>query len=93
MADFREHGADLPPEKRQRLITLNATLAQATQKYSENVLDATNAWELIIEDEAQLAGLPASARDAARQSALEKDSSYAEKTPGDSPCTNPPTPY
>ena len=79
MADFLEHGADLPPEKRQRLITLNATLAQATQKYSENVLDATNAWELIIEDEAQLAGLPASARDAARQSALEKDPSYAEK--------------
>ncbi|HVW20833.1 MAG TPA: M3 family metallopeptidase [Opitutaceae bacterium] len=68
-ADFRQAGADLPPEKRARLEALQSELAQATQKYSENVLDATNAWELVVEEEGRLAGLPAHAKDAARRSA------------------------
>ena len=72
MADFRESGADLPPDQRERLEAIEAELAEVTQKYSENVLDATNAWELVIEDEARLAGLPASAKDAARASATAK---------------------
>jgi len=69
LADFRSSGADLPPEKKERLMAVEADLAQKTQKYSENVLDATNAWELIVDDEARLAGLPESARDAARADA------------------------
>ncbi|HEX3730188.1 MAG TPA: M3 family metallopeptidase, partial [Opitutaceae bacterium] len=71
-ADFRQAGADLPPEKRGRLEALQSELAQATQKYSENVLDATNAWQLVVEDEDRLAGLPAHARNAARQNAAAK---------------------
>ncbi|KXU37760.1 oligopeptidase A [Cephaloticoccus primus] len=69
VADFRQAGADLPEAQRTRLAALQSELAQATQKYSENVLDATNAWELIVEDEARLAGLPEHAKDAARASA------------------------
>jgi len=69
LADFVQAGADLPDEKRARLAALQSELAQVTQKYSENVLDATNAWELIVEDEARLAGLPEHAKEAARQSA------------------------
>jgi len=69
LADFAQAGADLPDEKRERLAALQSELAQVTQKYSENVLDATNAWELIVEDEARLAGLPEHAKAAARQSA------------------------
>ncbi len=69
LADFRSSGADLPPEKKDRLKTVEAELAQKTQKYSENVLDSTNAWELLVDDETQLAGLPESARDAARADA------------------------
>jgi len=69
LADFVQAGADLPDDKRERLAALQSELAQATQKYSENVLDATNAWELIVEDEARLAGLPEHAKAAARQSA------------------------
>ena len=72
MADFRQAGADLPAEKKPRLEALHAELAQLTQKYSENVLDATNAWDLLVRDENTLRGLPAHARDAARQSALSK---------------------
>ena len=70
--DFRQAGADLPAEKRARLEALQTELAQLTQKYSENVLDATNAWQLVVEDEARLAGLPAHAKAAARRSAESK---------------------
>lgn len=72
--DFREAGADLPEEKRARLQALQGELAQLTQKYSENVLDATNAWQLVVgpEDEHRLAGLPERAKEAARRSASSK---------------------
>lgn len=70
--DFRQAGADLPAEKRTRLEALQTELAQLTQKYSENVLDATNAWQLIVDDERRLAGLPEHAKAAARRSAEAK---------------------
>jgi len=72
VADFRQAGADLPPERRARLEVLQSELAQLTQKYAENVLDATNAWQLVVGDEAGLRGLPARARAAARQNAERK---------------------
>lgn len=72
MADFRQQGADLPPEKKSRLEALQSELAMHTQKYSENVLDATNAWELVVTDVNRLRGLPDHAREAARQNALKK---------------------
>jgi oligopeptidase A len=75
IADFRQAGADLSPEKRTRLEALQSELAQITQKYSENVLDATNAWQLLVADEAQLAGLPAHAKAAARRNAESKGAS------------------
>lgn len=71
--DFRQAGADLPEAQRLRLEALQSELAQLTQKYSENVLDATNAWELVVTDEARLAGLPEHAKAAARESARRKD--------------------
>jgi len=72
MADFLQQGADLPADKKPRLEALQGELAQLTQKYAENVLDATNAWELLVRDPARLQGLPDHAREAARQSALKK---------------------
>jgi oligopeptidase A len=72
VADFQQAGADLPPEQRARLEALESELAQLTQKYAENVLDATNAWQLVVDDEANLHGLPAQARAAARQNAERK---------------------
>ena len=79
LASFREAGADLPEEKRARLEKLEAELAQLTQKYSENTLDSTNAWQLVVEDEARLKGLPASAVAAARDSARKKGLGTDEK--------------
>lgn len=72
LADFREQGADLPPEKKTRAAEVQKRLAEITQKYSEHSLDAINAWDKIITDEAELAGLPASAIAAAKQNATEK---------------------
>lgn len=71
--DFRRSGADLDRAGKKRLAALDVELAVATQKFSENVLDATNAFELILTEEARLAGLPESAREAARESASAKD--------------------
>ena len=70
--DFKQAGADLPAEARARLEAIQTELAQITQKYSENVLDATNAWQLVVTDAARLAGLPAHAKAAARRGAEAK---------------------
>ncbi|NBQ58179.1 MAG: M3 family peptidase, partial [Opitutaceae bacterium] len=73
LADFRQAGADLPAGPRARLEAIQAELAQLTQRYSENVLDATNAWQLVVEDERRLVGLPAHALAAARLNAAAKN--------------------
>ena len=72
LEDFIQSGANLPPEKKNRLRELEQELAKTTQKFSENVLDSTNAWELVITDEAKLDGLPATALDSARADAEAK---------------------
>jgi oligopeptidase A len=72
IADFQQAGADLPDDKRTRLEALQGELAQLTQRYSENVLDSTNAWQLIVEDESRLRGLPAHAVAAAKRNAESK---------------------
>ncbi len=72
VTDFRQAGADLPAEKKARLEQIESELSSLTRKFSENVLDATNAWELVIDDREQLRGLPETALEAARHNALEK---------------------
>ena len=64
-ASFIQSGADLPADQKVRVAELESRLSEITQKFSENVLDSTNAWELVIEDESRLAGLPESAKAAA----------------------------
>ncbi len=70
--DFVQAGADLPAEARARLEAIQGELAEITQKYSENVLDATNAWQMLVDDESRLAGIPEHARAAARSNAEKK---------------------
>ena len=70
--DFRRHGAELPPDKKKQLAALDRELSELTTKFSQNVLDATAAFDLVFEDESRLVGLPASARSAARESAKQK---------------------
>jgi oligopeptidase A len=72
MDAFRRHGADLQPADKKRLEEIDVELTQLTTKFSENVLDSTNAFELILTNEADLAGLPPTAVASARQSAERK---------------------
>ena len=69
---FRRHGADLDPAGKKKLEELDVELTQVTTKFGENVLDSTNAFELVITDEVSLAGLPPTAVAAARESAVRK---------------------
>jgi oligopeptidase A len=73
MDAFRRHGAELDPAGKKRLEELDVELTKLTTKYSENVLDSTNRFDLVIEDEAHLAGLPPSALESARESAKRKN--------------------
>ena len=72
LADFRRQGAQLSPSDKEKLKQLDAELSVVTTRFSQNVLDATNAFELCVDDEARLAGLPESARSMARDSAVSK---------------------
>ncbi len=70
--EFKRHGAELDDAGKAELQQLDVALAMATTKFSEHVLDSTNAWELLVTDERMLAGLPESALQAARASAQAK---------------------
>ncbi len=72
LRDFHLSGVDLPPDQQGRFRVIDQELSRLAAKFSENLLDATNAWHKHIEDEAQLAGLPESARALARQTAEQR---------------------
>ena len=69
---FRRHGADLDLAGKKRLEELDVELTQVTTKFGENVLDSTNAFEMILTEEKELAGLPPTAVALARESAARK---------------------
>jgi oligopeptidase A len=75
LQEFVRAGADLPDAQKARVEAINIELSQLSQKFSENALDATNAFELIVSDEAELAGLPASAKRLAKAAAEAKGQS------------------
>ena len=62
LRDFRLSGAELPEAERARVKVVGERLSMLSQKFSENLLDATNAWELVVTDETRLAGIPEDAR-------------------------------
>lgn len=72
---FKRHGAELDPAGKARLKEIDVALAEATTKFSEHVLDSTNAFELVITEEEKLKGLPPAAVAMARASAESKGQS------------------
>ena len=89
LRDFRLSGVELQGADRERYAAISDREAQASQKFSENVLDAIDAWSLFVEDEARLAGIPADVLAAARrrrgrrQAGLEADAENALLPAGD----------
>ena len=72
LEEFKRHGAALGVTEKVKLAELDEQLSQLTAKFSQNVLDATQAFELVFPDSEKLAGLPESALAMARASAAEK---------------------
>jgi len=72
LREFHLSGFDLPADKKRRFKEIQQRLSQIQTRFEENVLDATQAWEMHITDDAQLAGLPESALAMARQAAEQK---------------------
>ena len=67
--DFRMGGAELPEDKKARFADIQEEHAKTSTRFSENVLDATNDYKLLVTDEADLAGLPEDVKAAARAAA------------------------
>jgi len=72
LRDFRLGGAELPPEKKDRFKEIQVHLSDLGARFEQHVLDATRAFELHLEHEHDLAGLPQSIQDAAHERAKVK---------------------
>ena len=70
--EFVRGGANLDPEKQARLREINEELSLLSLKFGENVLKENNAFELVIEEEEELAGLPDSVVAGAAEAAKER---------------------
>ena len=70
---FKLSGVALPAEQKERFRVISQELSQLTSRFSDNVLDATNAWTKQILDVNALAGLPDSALEMAAQTAKQRD--------------------
>ena len=70
--DFELSGAHLDQAKKDRLKEINLKKSTLTNDFSQNLLDATNAYELIITEEKDVEGIPASDLEGAKQ----EDGSY-----------------
>jgi oligopeptidase A len=66
--DFRLSGAELAADKKARFAAIQEELAKLSAKFSENVLDATNAFSIIVE-ETRTKGIPEDVLHAAREAA------------------------
>lgn len=79
LRDFRLGGAELPVEDKARFMQIQEELSALSAKFSDNLLDATNAFSLFVENRDELAGIPEDVLQAAREAAI-KDTSMT--TPG-----------
>ena len=67
--DFMRHGAGLPADKRAELSRINEQLSTLSLQFGNNLLKENAGYKLVIENEADLAGLPQTSIDAAAEQA------------------------
>ena len=72
LRDFRRAGADLSTAGKEKLSAIRLEISSLERKFSENVIDATNAYSLLIEDGGRLEGVPKADREEAWRKAAEK---------------------
>lgn len=69
LRDYRLGGAELAAEKKRRFGQIEEELAALETKFSENLLDATNAFSMLVSDRTELAGIPEDVMRAAAEGA------------------------
>ena len=67
--NFADNGANLPEDKKERLKEINQELGLLSLQFGNNVVAETNAYQYFVADEAQLKGLPESAKASAAEEA------------------------
>ncbi|MGE8250629.1 MAG: M3 family metallopeptidase, partial [Stenotrophomonas bentonitica] len=85
LRDFRLGGAELDDAGKARYSAIREELSALSATFSQNVLDATDAWSLHVQDPAELAGLPDDVIAAAR-AAAEKEGLAGWKLTLQMPC-------
>ncbi len=75
LRDFRLGGAELPEDKKKRYLEIQERSAELSSRFSDNLLDATNDYSLVIEDQHALCGLPEDVLQAAQEAAKEQGKS------------------
>jgi len=69
LRDYRLGGAELAPQNKRRFAEIQEELAALEAKFSENLLDATNAFSELIADRGALLGVPEDVLEAAEEGA------------------------
>lgn len=85
LRDFRLGGAELDAAAQARFSAIKQELSALSATFSQNVLDATDGWSLVVDDESRLAGVPEDVRRAAR-AAAQKDGIAGWKLTLQMPC-------
>ncbi len=70
--NFVQNGAMLTPEQKEELKAVNGQLADLYLKFNKNLLNATNAFQIVVTDSARLSGLPESSIAQAKEAAQER---------------------
>ncbi|PHQ15207.1 oligopeptidase A [Marinobacter profundi] len=73
LRDFHLGGVDLPADQKKQYADLSRELAELSNRFSDNVLDATQHWYKQITDVNELSGLPETALEGARQAARQRE--------------------
>lgn len=69
---FSRNGTNLPKDKKEELRAIDKELSQLKLKFGEHILAETNAFEMMLNEESQVSGLPEGAKEAAKQLAESK---------------------
>jgi len=69
MRDFKLSGIDLQPADQERFREISSKLSELGNLFSQNLMDATDAWSVDITDMSELGGIPQNALELARQTA------------------------
>jgi oligopeptidase A len=75
LRDFRLGGAELPDAQKARYLEIQERLSELSSRFSDNLLDATNDFTLVVENRNELSGLPEDVLQAAHEAAQAADKS------------------